>query len=1013
MSASFTETSANEYVDEIKKLHNSNNQLKKNNQQLYQELETLRDQYREVLEQKKSIENKNKENDKFENTRLLEKILNLENEKNDLSNQLKMAQETINIYKENQNQESGFMSPSPKKNKDLNITKDNNSDSNNLLDNNQNNTESNLQNINDENQAQIAELMEKNYELSQNLNEQIKKNEHFKQNNKILIETFSNYFQKKFKNISQLIQYVKKEGKTISKSTNKNTDQPKTKKVSQKKDENLNGNTPKMEAQKLNIEIEMKKIENEVIKYKHENEIKEIKNKQEIEDKNKKISSLENENNFLKQQIIEMNGALNSIPLSFHLRDSIDQDSKVALLQQALSESTRQLQSSQNENKDISRQLSNVKADNEELFNKIEDKNQEIIKLRIERDDFEGKYNTAFAQLELEKTKNQKHSSSLNDINKKYQMSQDSIHNLEKLFESQKDEILKLTNDRNALSSLVFKIRDIVQKEEDIYQKLISENKSYKKNLKSIRNTINTIKNKSGPELNSSNTIPITSWYCIDFEEDLCKLISEVASNEGINDTSKLKYVFQTIAKYYKRKIDDLQNANKKELDSHSHQTTITNDFIVSVAKQIGVQDVDSDFITNPMKICDFQQNLSSLINECESLRKTNDHHTNLLNVISEKLSSSYEEIPEKIDSTNKQLNDLRNDISTSSSKHKSEKQEYQKKLELINSKNAKSNEQKDHLIAKLKSQNAHLSNQIKLLNEAAATIKATKKNKKARSNKQEEERIDSNQTICSSLTSTTVCESQIVSVDLNNQIKEQKALIQEKDKEIKKLEDEVFFWKQNIEAMKALQNQKEAEKQKNQDNNEEILLAAKKRFQAEKDEISNQYELVITNIKKQNLQLKNIIETMTASISKNEDKMSQIKQRNLQLIQEKEILTNQLKSQKDELNRQVSINSQKMKACQIVTESSSKNTIADLQLQFYEEKRRIFSFAMKLFSTFYNSEKKIDEDVYKDTLTKASEALQKLMKQDDQIRKLLGITSNESVESNVSSILDKLYNQA
>ena len=75
MSASFTETSANEYVDEIKKLHNSNNQLKKNNQQLYQELETLRDQYREVLEQKKSIENKNKENEKFENTRLLEKMI--------------------------------------------------------------------------------------------------------------------------------------------------------------------------------------------------------------------------------------------------------------------------------------------------------------------------------------------------------------------------------------------------------------------------------------------------------------------------------------------------------------------------------------------------------------------------------------------------------------------------------------------------------------------------------------------------------------------------------------------------------------------------------------------------------------------------------------------------------------------------------------------------------------------------------------------------------------------------
>ena len=124
--------------------------------------------------------------------------------------------------------------------------------------------------------------------------------------------------------------------------------------------------------------------------------------------------------------------------------------------------------------------------------------------------------------------------------------------------------------------------------------------------MKSIKNTIDTIKNQSSFDNETNSKIPVTSWYCLDFDEELCRMISEIASNEGINDTSKLKYVFQTIAKHYKNKIDELTNENKKELENQAFQTTTTNDFIVSIAKQIGLPDLNADFIKNPMKICEF-----------------------------------------------------------------------------------------------------------------------------------------------------------------------------------------------------------------------------------------------------------------------------------------------------------------------------------------------------------------------------------------------------------------------
>lgn len=1012
MSSYYAEGTSSEYIDEIKKLHNTNNQLKKTNGQLYQELESLRTQYREISEKNKENENKSNECDK-----LKEKIQNLENEKNELINQLEKSQSLIDNLKENQSQE--------KEGTKLNI-KDSIEPSNsifqNTFNNNQNFHDTNNENTNNENQNQIQQLIDDNKLLTQNLNEQIQKNEKLQQKNRIVIETFSSYFQKKFQTINQIVNFVKKEGKNSPKKTEQTTQQAKPKKTVQKKSDNSDEYNKKLTAQKLNLEMELKKIENEVIQFKHDTEIKEIKIKQEIEKKDKKISTLENENSFLKQQIIGMNSAINSIPPTFLLPNTNDKDNSLSMLQQTLAETAKQLQNSQNENKDISRQLSNAKSDNEELYNKIENKNQEIINLRIERDDYEGKFNAAYAQVENEKANNQRLSTSLNEISKKYRISQDSVNKFEKLFETQKEEISRLTSDRNSLSSLIFKIKDFIEKEEEVYKKLITENKSYKKDLKSIKNTINSIKNQSNSDNETNSKIPVTSWYCLDFDEELCNMISEIASNEGINDTSKLKYVFQTIAKHYKNKMDDLTNENKKELENQTFQTTTTNDFIVSIAKQIGLQDISPDFIKNPMKICEFQQNLSSLINECENLRKSYNYHTNLLNSIAEKLNATYDEIPNKIDITNELLADLQKEKSNSVSKQKMDKQEYKKKLEILNSKNSKINEQKDLQISKLKAQNARLSSQLKALNNLKKEIQNNTENQfnttKTESNLNITNDISANTQLNNDNNNNnndinTICQSQISSYDeLSGQINEQNNLIQTKDKEIQRLEDEVNFWKQNMEAIRALQDKKEADNQKINDDKDEMLMITRKKFQTEKDEIIKQYELVISNIKKQNLELKGIIEKLSTSISNNESKISKLKDKNCLLGRERDQLASQLSYQKDELQRQLSINSQKLRACQLVNESNSKNQLADLQLQYYTEKRKIITFAIHLFHNYYNSEKKIDEDVYKETLTKANDDLQKLSKQDKVVRELLGITNNESVEVNLSTILMKLYQQ-
>ena len=424
-----------------------------------------------------------------------------------------------------------------------------------------------------------------------------------------------------------------------------------------------------------------------------------------------------------------------------------------------------------------------------------------------------------------------------------------------------------------------------------------------------------------------------------------------------------------------------------------------------------------------------------NLINECENLRKSYDYHTNILNNIAEKLNSTYDEIPNKIDSINTLLADLQKEKSNSASKQKIDKQENKKKLELLNSKNLKTNEQKDLQIAKLKAKNARLTSQLKTLNN---NLKKESKNNENQThpakteielsitndsnfNSESNNQIinkspannNNNQTTNTNNDNNAFYHSQISSYDeLNGQINEQNNLIEIKDKEIQRLEDEVNFWKQNLEAVRALQDKKDADHQKTRDDQDEMLMTTRKRFQTEKDKIIKQYELVISNIKKQNLELKNVIETMSTSISNNESKINKLKDRNCQLNKERDQLASQLTYQKDELKRQLSINSQKLRACQLVSESNSKNQLADLQLQYYTEKRKLFAYAIHLFHNYYNNEKKIDENVFKDTLTKASDDLQKLSKQDKAVRQLLGITENESVETNLSTILMKFYQQ-
>ena len=1023
MSSSFDSSSLSsgaECIEEIQKVKMENNQLKQTNNQLLEELKTLRSQCKEMSETNKDYENIQKEI-----AQLREDNQKLTNENESFSKKLKLDEELINDLRENQIKEKEVIQPiNRKSHKNQNEEKSSSSESNHHEVNSQ------LNNALSENKRLIEELEERN-EQNNDLLETIN----------YIMQECQIYFNEKFHDSNQFIEYLQALNQNLDDNNINNNDKDDNKK---KEIKNAKDNTKKLIAENKKLKLRLKKeleskknfeyaneilqnkvnseksknekiinnLENKIKILKQQSDMQELKYSQENEKKNSKLSTLENENQLLKQQISGMNYSLFGLPssLNYAVPENPSKES-FNILQQKLTETSQSNQRLQDENNTLNTTIINLKKQNDQLFSNLENKTNEITQLRIERDDFEGKYNYTISQMETYKSKVIKLQTSYENVSKNYKKSEQTANALKRLSELRETDIAQIVSGRNTLVNMISKLKDIIQKEENLIDQLMTENKKMKKKYKKVKNACQPSSNNQSS--NTDDIIPVTSWYCQEFDEELTKRISEYASNQAFSGSVKLKYVLNTIAKYYNEKIEKFSDNSKKEKENYDKNISIINEVLIPIGKQAGIDNFDSNSIQNPLIISQFQQNISSAINECMKLRQETSHYNSILSELSTILKVSFENLPEEVKAVNSDFEALQEDYNSIKSKYETSKKSInsnKKSLEQSKDKYTQTLKQKDSQIEQLKQKIATLNKKLKENEKNNQNIKLTQSHSKEGPTENKSS-IDFE-----------FYQSQIT--ELQNQITQNKSKtdkrkititkltneLKEKDKEIKKLEDDVNFWKQNIEAIKVSHIQQNTEIKKLHENYNKLQDETRQQNETDKETLMKQYESVIQSLKSKNIELREMIEKSSTSSSKYETVISKLKAENSHLKREREQMSAKLNVQREEQERQKLLNDQKMKAFELSNDNRVQNEIADLKSKHNAEKKKVMGYAVKQFHDFYDGKKKIDESSYKETLSKASNELKKLIQQDISVRRLLGITNNESIEQAVSTLLMSLY---
>lgn len=1045
MIASMEFSDCNDDQQEMAQLHDENFRLQQKNEILLNELGNLKKQFSEI-----STINQNLQNSHEENNQLSVNYRKLQDEKDDLQRRFDICMAQLNECKQNlkfqnhgknnENVTANILSMIEKKKTISNTPKDAE-------------TQQQINELKD----QIKELLKSKRKLEAELHKETNLQRISKEQNEKLLRSIAQYFDLQYysdeqivlnngsarpiiRNADDFISYLKTHQtedylkKSISQQYKKEIEEQKQnflviiKKLKSKLKQEKNAKD-QLEAAYKASEIE---YQNTIEKLKKESEKVQVQNtdfeyqnmgnttsishlipsfgsNHELSLKDQKLIRMKNKINELRQEVQHLTSQLHECQSKPAAQEAHSICYNCEQLQSQLFELKSENEKLTNSNKELTKQNSLIKAKNEQIQSNKQNYSLEITQLKLDKDEFEGKYNFVVSQYELLKTEVKTLQTRNDEREMALSRSNNALMQLQKMCSAHKEDISTLYDQRNRLTELIYKLRETIQKDFVYIENLLNENSSLKERLKQIQNEKIA---QNTPLKAVSEKVPVTSWFCQDFDSELCNKISEFAVNDAYPFTAKLKHVFLTIARHYNNKCQEFQRSIESINETHSKTLKSISEFIILFTKPFNSTEIDSiESLFNPLKVANFLNVIKMHLNHEKQLETDlsiaqsqiislqNQFDVPSIDLIEKKfydLQKSINAKDNEIDSLLKKLRQTKKQFKTEISTHTQGKQDNKQIIE-----------QKNKIINDLTQKNQDLSTSLARLEATTtATIDA--------SVYEESEKRSRNKIVSQ--------KQKIIS--LQNSIKEMTARVQNdtrKNQEqckqyeaaIQKLQNDVSFWKDSSDVLKNVQNVKELEIQKLKFDYEKFEDEMKQQHVKELDQLREQYETIVSTLKCRNHELTKTTEKLSLEFNKKSDSLKQMKEQIYELENEKQDLESRLSSQIEKEKRDVTLNEQKMKAYKMSLENQYMNQFDQLKEKCEDEKKSLYQYAANSFNLFFDMNSKLNEDSYKETIQKSSNELEKLIKQDIAIRRILGITKNESPELAISQLLIALYRQS
>ncbi|KAK8889267.1 hypothetical protein M9Y10_034013 [Tritrichomonas musculus] len=762
-------------------------------------------------------------------------------------------------------------------------------------------------------------------------------------------------------------------------------------------------------------------LETKITEVQHNYQLQEIQYQHEMQSKDSQIKNL--------QDVIEklMKKQNETITDTINVSAKDDTSGEVSLLKKQIAQYkdklhdySKTISQLKHDNSQINSQLSEVSAANEHFKKKystsenqigsILDENDKlknsISTIQIECDKLHEQYETSISQIQnLESTIKQNETNLIEAKNTNEKL-KNSLNILDTVVEKQKNELHTLYDERDKIITILQKENSLLKNYEIHFQKISEENRYIKKNYHEEQ-----IKVTNQIYTQNDIDIPYASWFCKEFPSELCTVITDTAKNENLPITAKLKYILSLIAKYYNKIIKDYESkfeASVKEADEKAKLYQQVFDSVLIVANKA----IDS-FSSCQVGLSDIPNILENIRNRLEAKEEEviqlNDK---LLSIYSKLGSNENEEALNIIDNLYETAHQMKQQLEHSKLKIIQKKKEYkifkskcvskQQEIEdLVNDQQAQYEfvlNEKENLLDKLK--------KLEEMNESL-------KNNITEIKTQHKEALDQHEKRCDE--EITILKNHIDNIQnqYSQELNTKEKLISDMKQKIQQTDKELIQWKRTAELLKKSKVEKDNQILEITTKIQDAERARQKKAASEKASLKAQYEQLMSHAKEKNEDLRKLVLKSSRALEELQAKNKELMASCTQLSIEKQQNLAKIDCLKEEFEREHRLMDTKLRASALSNELQTQNAIEQIKSQNDYEKRNIFGFIATTFRQFFNASEILSENSFKPLIEKVQSELLRLYKQEASLRKMLGITKNESIEDHISKLLLDYYHSS
>ncbi|OHT15879.1 hypothetical protein TRFO_13716 [Tritrichomonas foetus] len=767
-----------------------------------------------------------------------------------------------------------------------------------------------------------------------------------------------------------------------------------------------------LETQKGKYEGEIKSITNEINDIKRQQKIKDLQNSQENDQLKaanerllKKIEKLEEKTAEAQQQSAELLSQQNA------LNESINENNR---LQDIVNDLSNSLKKSKKTNEKLKKQVTalmdqigeanSINAALEKKINADKEKNKKnvnslrnsINELENENRNLTEKINKLEAQNESNFQAISHYKSNINALQGKLASANNSISSFETLLSKQSNEISSLSHTKDNQTCLIQKQISLLSACESEIKKLTAQVNAYEKRIENEK----FIKR----EHQISDILPESCWICMDLPKDLCDAIAEIGRITIQPADQRLRQALSIVAVYLQENYIKMKNNEAEQNKKFGNICDLLKQLLNLINIHIGEPSIEFELlIKNPNLINDLSLRFAAFRDELETIAQRNDKDgislKHILDVIgTSDLQKAENEIDKMRNLTELRLNEI---------KHLQLKNKHLKSLlhKFADDLDARSKEIKA-VAAKGQKEVDDIQNQLNNKFEECETLKAKVlqlQNEIAIMEDQHREEIESSKNEQLDMTN-------ILCQRIKNDCEQRLKL---KDQEIFKAQKMAEKSQHSLNKSKARNAQLHYQMSEKDEQIERLLNEIEQTKKEQKDQYAVQVKNVreqcneaIDSIRKESQEKDNEILRSKKLLKDVQAKFEALNDTNNKLQNEKHQLCNHLEASKQELERERRLTATKLKAITLSSEMKAQNETESIKINFEQQRREIFHFAAETFSQFFDPRVQITESSFKTILQNVRSRLDSSIRQEEAIKRVLGLVGNENIESVLNQIM-------